>query len=81
MSNKFEVLLYGFGRQCVLPEDQMLSVYETVHLTQRHVRQKILHKKNNPADTKNKDMINRLRVYDVLRGFGHSGSNRWGRVI
>lgn len=51
MSNKFEVLLYGFGRQCVLPEDQMLSVYEAIYLTQRHVRQKILHKKNNSSQT------------------------------
>lgn len=47
MSNKFEVFLYGFGCQCVLPEDQMFSVHEAIYLTQRHVRQKILLKKNN----------------------------------
>lgn len=37
MSDQFEVLLYGFCGQGVVPEDEMFSVDEAVHFTHRHV--------------------------------------------
>lgn len=66
LTHKFEILFYGFGGQCVLPEDQHVMICTPIHLRHDQVCKKVLRKsdyklKTNTLDKRNGHMTNLVR--------------------